>query len=161
MHGPAWVLPDDIPYWMQPWTTSHYVITDYTAGGAFILLGNQATAHRSVLYILLVILLWGVNILTAVLAAYTAEVYPTVIRARGSGLAAGTAKAGGVLILTLAVVAFVAPSIKMTAIFAATPLVVAVIALACFGRETRHKRLEQITAEEMRGRYAPTPAAGS
>ncbi|HET9895090.1 MAG TPA: MFS transporter [Streptosporangiaceae bacterium] len=118
--------------------------------GTFVLLGNAAAAHRDVLYLLLIVPVWGVNILNAILAAYTAEVYPTVIRARGSGLSAGSTKAGGVLILTLAVVAFAAPSIRLTAAFAAVPLLLAVITLVAFGPETRQKRLEDITAEELR-----------
>ncbi len=126
--------------------------------GAFVLLGNAAAAHRTALYVLLIVPVWGVNILNAVLAAYTAEVYPTVIRARGSGMSAGSTKAGGVLILTLAVIAFAAPSIRLTAAFAAVPLLLAVIALAAFGPETRQRRLEDITAEELAADRPLTPA---
>jgi MFS transporter, putative metabolite:H+ symporter len=126
--------------------------------GAFVLLGNQVVGNRTLLYVLLVLPVWGANILNAVLAAYTAEVYPTVIRARGSGLSAGATKAGGVIILGLVLVAFTAPSIRMTAALGAVPMLGAVIAIAVFGPETRHKRLEQITAEELRG-LSPTPSA--
>jgi putative MFS transporter len=89
-----------------------------------------------------------------VLAAYTAEVYPTVIRGRGSGLSAGATKAGGVAILTLVLIAFAAPSIPVTAALGAVPMAGAVIAITAFGPETRHKRLEQITAEELAARPA-------
>jgi hypothetical protein len=40
-------------------------------------------------------------------------------------------------------------SIRMTAVLGAVPMAAALIALAFFGPETRHKRLEQITAEEL------------
>ncbi|MEV4015527.1 hypothetical protein AB0J35_34000 [Nonomuraea angiospora] len=62
-------------------------------------------ANRGLLHVLLVVPVWGISILNAVLAAYTAEIYPTVIRARTSGLSAGATKAGGVLILTLVITA--------------------------------------------------------
>jgi MFS transporter, putative metabolite:H+ symporter len=118
----------------------------------FILLGNHVTANRALLFVLLVIPVWGANVLNAVLAAYTAEVYPTAIRARGSGLSAGATKAGGVAILGLVLIAFAAPSIRMTAALGAVPMLGAVAAIAAFGPETRHKRLEQITAEELAAR---------
>lgn len=128
-----------------------------TAGLAgFMLLGDHVASNRVVLYALLVVPLCGVNILNAVLAAYTAEVYPTAIRARGSGLSAGATKTGGVIILGLVLVAFTAPSIRMTATLGAVPMAAAVIVLAAFGPETRHKRLEQITEEEL----ASWPASG-
>ena len=126
-------------------------VTALIAAGlaAFMLLGNHAIGNRALLYALLVIPVWGANVLNAVLAAYTAEVYPTAIRARGSGLSAGATKAGGVAILGLVLIAFAAPSIRMTAALGAVPMLGAVIGVAAFGPETRHKRLEQITAEEL------------
>lgn len=117
---------------------------------AFTTLGDHVVANRTLLYVLLVVPVWGISILNAVLAAYTAEVYPTVIRARGSGLTAGTAKAGGVVILAVVVAAIAAPSIRLTATIGVIPMVLAVIALIAFGPETRHKQLEQITAEQLR-----------
>jgi putative MFS transporter len=125
----------------------------------FILLGNQVTSSHGWLYVLLVVPVCGVNILNAVLAAYTAEVYPTAIRARGSGLSAGATKTGGVAILCLVVIAFAAPSIRMTAALGTVPMVAAVIVLAVFGPETRHKRLEDITAEELSGISPASPFA--
>jgi putative MFS transporter len=116
---------------------------------AFVLLGDQVVARPAVLYVLLIIPVWGISILNAVLAAYTAEVYPTVVRARGSGLSAGATKAGGVLILALVVAAVAVPSVRITAALGVIPMVLAVIALILFGPETRHKQLERITAEEL------------
>lgn len=137
-------------HWWGSKRTTLFLTGVIIAGlAAFVLLGNQVTSNRVVLYVLLVVPLCGVNILNAVLAAYTAEVYPTAIRARGSGVSAGATKAGGVVILGLVLIAFAAPSIRMTAILGVVPMAAAVIALAAFGPETRHKRLEQITAEEL------------
>lgn len=144
-------------HWWGTKKTTLTVTALITAGlAAFVLLGNQVTGDRTLLYVLLIIPVWGANVLNAVLAAYTAEVYPTVIRARGSGLSAGAAKAGGVAIIGLVLLAFAAPSIRMTAVLGAVPMLAAVVAVAVFGPETRHKRLEEITAEELATR--PTAA---
>lgn len=124
-----------------------------------MLLGNHVTSNRGLLYVLLAVPVYGVNILNAVLAAYTAEVYPTVIRARGSGLPAGATKAGGVAILALVLIAFAAPSIRMTAALGMVAITAAVAVLAAFGPETRHKRLEEITAEELAAQSAVLTAA--
>jgi putative MFS transporter len=115
----------------------------------FAALGDQVAANRGLLYVLLVVPVWGISILNAVLAAYTAEIYPTVIRARTSGLSAGATKAGGVLILTLVITAVAVPSVRVTAAVGVIPMALALIALIAFGPETRHKQLERITAEEL------------
>lgn len=116
---------------------------------AFALLGDRVTDNRALLYVLLVVPVWGISILNAVLAAYTAEIYPTVIRARASGLSAGATKAGGVLILALVVTAVAVPSVRVTAAIGVVPMALAAVALIAFGPETRHKQLERITAEEL------------
>lgn len=136
-------------------------LTGLIAAGlaAFVLLGNQVVGNRGLLYVLLVVPLCGVNILNAVLAAYTAEVYPTAVRARGSGVSAGATKTGGVAILSLVLIAFAAPSIRMTAVLGMVPMAAALIALGSFGPETRHKRLEQITIEELSDQPAMPLAA--
>ena len=81
--------------------------------------------------------------------SYASEVYPTKIRSRGTGLAAGATKFGGVLILATVAAAIAAPSIKATAIIGAIPLTLAIVALILFGIETKKKQLERITAEEL------------
>lgn len=121
---------------------------------AFAILGDNVAHNTSLLYVLLVVPIVGISILNAVLAAYTAEIYPTVVRARGSGLSAGATKFGGVFILALVVAAVAAPSVQVTAALGAIPMVIAVIVLMIFGPETRHKPLERITEEEFHLRPA-------
>ncbi|HEY3611137.1 MAG TPA: MFS transporter, partial [Pseudonocardiaceae bacterium] len=82
--------------------------------------------------------------LVALLGAYTSEVYPTVIRGRASGLAAGMSKAGGVVIIALTAVSIAAPSIRATALVATVPLLLAVAATVLFGLETSGRRLDDI-----------------
>lgn len=127
----------------------------------YVLLGDRAAENHALLYVLLVAVLWGANVMSAVLAAYTAEVYPTVIRARGSGLSSGSAKISGAAIQALAVVAVAAPSIRMTAILGVVPLLLALAVLAAFGPETRHRRLEEIAGQLERERITGELAARS
>src|SRR5206468_12672532 len=107
-------------------------------GGAlmgFVIAGDSVASNKALLYVLLIIPIWGISSLTAVVAAYAAEVYPTRIRSRGTGLTAGATKFGGVLILAMVAAAVAAPSISMTALFGVIPIFMAVIAMFVFGLE--------------------------
>ena len=122
----------------------------------FVFAGERVAEDGALLHVLLIVPIWGISSLTAVTAAYASEIYPTRIRARGTGLAAAGTKLGGVLILAAVAAAVAAPSISVTALFGAAPLVGAIVLLTLFGVETRKKGLEQITAEEL---GEPVPAA--
>ncbi|GAB2520493.1 MFS transporter [Nocardia heshunensis] len=115
----------------------------------FAALGTHVTDHRLVLNALLVAPIWGANSVVAVLVAYSAEVYPTRFRSRGSGLAAGTSKAGGVVIIALVVAAVATPSIYVTALVGAIPMALAALAATFYLVETRRRTLEDITAAEL------------
>ena len=106
--------------------------------------------NRALLYILLVVPIWGINSVTAVLSVYSAEIYPTRIRSRGTGLAAGASKAGGVMIIALVTYGVAAPSLAGTTLVGGIPMALAAIAILLFGVETRNRQLEQITAEEFK-----------
>jgi putative MFS transporter len=115
----------------------------------FIFAGKSIIEHPMLLYVLLIIPIWGISSLISVLSAYAAEIYPTSIRSRGSGVIAGFSKFGGVLVIALVVVAIAPPSIAATALIGAVPLIVAAIAITFFGVETRKRQLEEITAEQI------------
>lgn len=114
----------------------------------FAVVGDAVAGDPTLLNALLVVPIWGISSLVAVLAAYSAEVYPTRIRSRGSGLAAAVSKAGGVVIIAGAVAAIAPPTITGTALIGAIPMALAALAAAIFGIETRKRRLEEITARE-------------
>jgi putative MFS transporter len=114
----------------------------------FAFVGDGVAGNRALLYVLLVVPIWGISSITAVLSAYSSEVYPTRIRSRGSGLAAGASKAAGVAMIGLVVLAVTSPSITVTTLLGGVPMAVAAVAIAAFGIETRRRRLEEITAEE-------------
>ena len=114
----------------------------------FAIAGDRVAEDRTLLYALLVVPIWGISSLTAVLAAYSSEIYPTRVRARGAGLAAGASKAGGVLVIGVVVAALTPPTITGTALMGAIPMALAALAALVFGVETRRRRLEEITAGE-------------
>src|SRR5258708_10515774 len=108
----------------------------------FALAGDAVVENRIILYVLLVIPIWGINTVTAVLSVYSSEIYPTRIRSRGSGLAAGASKAGGVIIIGLVVLGVATPSIAGTTLIGAIPMMLAALAILVVGVETRNRRLE-------------------
>ncbi|HWC26997.1 MAG TPA: MFS transporter, partial [Solirubrobacteraceae bacterium] len=114
----------------------------------FVVAGDRVAEDRTLLYALLIVPIWGISSLTAILAAYSSEIYPTRIRSRGSGLAAGASKAGGVLVIGVVVIALTPPTIAGTALMGAIPMALAALAAVVFGVETRRRRLEEITAGE-------------
>ena len=130
------------------------VLTSLTALSlvGFVSAGDGVAANATLLYALLIMPIWGISSVVAVLSAYSAEVFPTRLRSRGSGLAAGFSKAGGVLIIALVAVAVAPPSIAGTALIGAVPMACAAIAVALFGAETHKRPLEEITAEQLRAR---------
>jgi hypothetical protein len=70
-------------------------MTALTAGAlfGFVFASLGSLAHNghqtALLYVLLIVPIWGISSLIAVSVAYASEVYPTRIRSRGTGLAAG------------------------------------------------------------------------
>ena len=120
----------------------------------FVLAGSSVATNRVLLYALLVMPIWGISSVVAVLSAYSTEIFPTRLRSRGSGLAAGFSKAGGVLIIALVAIAVAPPSIADTALIGAFPMALAALGVAIFGPETRRRRLEEITAEQLGVRNA-------
>ncbi|MBI4261431.1 MAG: MFS transporter [Actinobacteria bacterium] len=115
----------------------------------FAVAGDSVATNRVLLHALLVVPIWGISSVVAVLSAYSSEVYPTLIRSRGTGLAAGISKFGGVVIIALVVASVAPPSIVGTALIGGVPMLLAAVAVLVFGVETRRRRLEEITAEEM------------
>jgi putative MFS transporter len=128
------------------------LLTTLTAAAlfGFAVAGDAVVTNRILLYTLLVIPIWGINTVTAVISVYSSEIYPTRIRSRGTGLAAGASKAGGVMIIALVIVGVATPSIAGTTLIGAIPMALAAAAMFFFGFETRNRRLEQITAEEFK-----------
>jgi putative MFS transporter len=120
--------------------------------------GSGIIHHRALLYVLLSIPITAASSLVAVLAAYAAEVFPTGIRARASGLAAGTSKAGGVLVSVIIVAAVTLPSIGSTALIGAIAMGIAALTFAAVGVETRGRTLEEISTGRVPSDLSIEPA---
>jgi putative MFS transporter len=140
-------------FWSARKTILLMCFTTVAALLGFVFAPTSALVHggkqTTLLYFLLIVPIWGISSLTAVVIAYASEVFPTKIRSRGTGLAAGATKFGGVMILAIVAAAVAAPSIGATALYGAIPLILAIVALIVFGVETKRKQLERITAEEL------------
>ena len=121
-----------------------------TALFGFVLAGDAIVQNRALLYALLVVPIWGISSVVAVLSVYSSEIYPTRIRARGTGFAAGASKAGGVVIISLVSFGITVPSMSTVALIGAIPMTLAVILVAFFGVETCKRRLEDITTDEFK-----------
>lgn len=117
--------------------------------GAFALLGDAVGHNHALLTALLVIPIWGSSSIVAVVSAYCAEIYPTRIRSRGSGLTGGITKAGGVLVIALVAAGITVPSLRLTAAAGGVPLTLATLLAVVITIETRRKALEDITVGEL------------
>ncbi len=146
-------------FWSSKWTL--ILLTGLTAVSlfGFVVAGNSVVTDRVLLYTLLIMPIWGVSSVVAVLSAYSAEIFPTRLRSRGSGLAAGVSKAGGVLVIALVAIAVTPPSIAATALIGAVPMALAALAVAFFGPETCKRQLEEITADQLGARERKTALA--
>lgn len=120
----------------------------------FVLAGDSLAHDHVLLTALLVVPLSGISLVAALITVYASEVYPTRIRSRGTGLAAGITKAGGVLIIAMVVAAATTPSIAVTAMIGVAPLLIGMAVFALTSRETRNRRLEEISHAEFAA--APT-----
>ena len=137
-------------FWSSKKTMILLTLITAAAMLGFLFMGDSIIHYPVLLYLLLIIPIWGISSVIAVLSAYVVEIYPTKVRSRGSGLMAGVSKFAGVLVITLVIVAVAPPSIAVTALIGAVPLILAAIAIIFFGVETRKRRLEEITAEQLK-----------
>ncbi len=136
-------------FWSSKKTMILLGLVTAVALAGFVVLGDRVADHRGQLYALLVTPITGISSILAVLVAYAAETFPTRVRSRGTGLAAGASKLGGVAVIALVVAGATPPSISTTALIGAIPIALGAVAVGVFGIETRRRRLEDITAEEL------------
>jgi putative MFS transporter len=129
--------------WSTKWTLC--VLTASTALGltGFALIDADVPFARDNPIILFSFLMVGVNGLIAVLLPYSAENYPVLVRGRGTGLVAGSSKLGG-LAAQAATVAALVPGLGVAAAALAFPVAVSAALVAHYGKETRHRRLEDL-----------------
>ena len=132
--------------WSSRGTLILAAAVEAAALGVFAVDGGTIVHHTNVFTALIVVLLISMWATISALAPYGAEVYPTGIRAVGSGVVAGATKLGGVLALGLSVAAIAPPGLAGAALLAGVPAGLAALMLLFYGIETRGRRLEDITA---------------
>jgi putative MFS transporter len=131
-------------FWSSKWTMVGVVLLTSVTLVSFALLGEDVGRRPWLLQLLVVALLVGTSATLAVLTPYSSEVYPTRIRARGTGLAGTCARAGGLIGVTAVVVGVVPSSLAGAAVLGAVPTALAALAAMRYGVETRRRRLEEI-----------------
>ena len=105
----------------------------------------KAGASSTEVASLTVMLLIGLSGMIAMLSPYSAELYPTKLRASGTGVSASSSKAGG--IVGPSAVAFIltlSPGLTVPALTLTVPLLLAAVVLWWNGKETSGKRLEEM-----------------
>ncbi len=130
--------------WSSKYTMVLFAMLTALTLAGFAVVGDGLVEQPQVMKILLVGLLVSSSAVIAMLSPYTAEVFPVHIRATGSGWSAGCSKGAGVITLGAAASVGLAPGITAAAIMAAVPTVIACIAVAWKGVETRGLGLEVI-----------------
>jgi putative MFS transporter len=132
--------------------SSRRTMVCYALATAVVLVGfavarPERPGAGGALIALTALLLTAAGGMIALLAPYATEVYPTELRASGSGVAAAAGKAGGLfgpLLLTSA------PRIAGLALVSAVPVVVAAVVLWRSGAETAGRPLVEAAAESNR-----------
>ncbi len=89
------------------------------------------------------LLLMSVSGVIAMLIPYATEIYPLQVRGTGSGLVAGSCKAGGIAAAGLGVMGLFG-SLTASALIIAAVLAASAVLLAVKGVETRNRDLEHI-----------------
>jgi MFS transporter, putative metabolite:H+ symporter len=134
--------------WSSKRTMVFFAALNASVLAGFALLGDEIGRHPLVLQTMVVLLLATTGALLAMLTPYSSEVYPTRIRARGTGLAGVCARSGGFLAVGIVLVGIAPPTLRGAALLGAIPTALAALAVARYGVETRRRRLEDITAAE-------------
>lgn len=133
-------------FWSAKKTLAVFVALVSVTLVVFAAAGNSLTDDRGLLYVLLAAPICGTSAVTAILAAYSSEIYPTRVRSRGAGLSAGAGKTGGVAITAFIAAGIAGPSLGTTALLGAVPLVLALGAILFYGVETG-RRATAVTSQ--------------
>ena len=129
--------------WSTVRTITLFVVVTAVALVGFFLLGSGAAVSGSWLVVLSVLLLISVSGVIAMLIPYATEIYPVQVRGTGSGLVAGSSKAGGIAAAVLGVVGLFT-SLNVSSLSIAAVLAASAALLAVKGVETRNRDLEAI-----------------
>jgi putative MFS transporter len=134
--------------WLYGFWSSKRTMILFAVSTAAVLVGFaffKAGDSQLLFSTLTVFLLIGLSGMIAMLSPYSAELYPTKLRATGGGMTASSSKVGGVVgpyAVAFVITAF--PGLAVPAVSLAVPLLAAATVLGIHGRETTGRRLEEI-----------------
>jgi putative MFS transporter len=141
--------------WSSIKTITLFVAVTAAAMTGFFWLGSGAGHSTGWFIALTVVLLISVSGVIAMLIPYATEIYPVQVRGTGSGLVAGSSKAGGIAAAGLGVMGLFG-SLTASSLSIAAVLVVSAAVLAVKGIETRNRDLDEIDAGNT---FKPLPLA--
>lgn len=134
--------------WSSRKTIALLTIITMAALFALIVAASSFADNRSFISVLMIIPVCGISSLSAVVSVYASEVFPTQMRARGGGLAAGSAKLGGVIVIALVSSGLTPPSTQFIAFIGAASMALASILALTSLIETRGRGLERLETTE-------------
>ena len=121
------------------------MLTSFALLGFAVIDPGASGGHVTWLMPLMIILLVGSGGVISMLSPYTAEIYPTHLRAAGSGVAAASSKIGGIFAPVLAALVISGGNgFSRLALVVAAPLIISAMILWFTGVETRDRGLEEI-----------------
>lgn len=127
--------------WSTKWTLVALTVLTALALTSLSSLNSRIPLLAHNPFILISMLMVGVNGTIAVLLPYSAESYPVLVRGRATGLVAGTSKLGGLAVNALTAAALV-PDLITAGLALAVPVALSACMIACYGQETRDHSLK-------------------
>ncbi len=138
--------------WLYGFWSSKKTMIIFAIGTAAVLVGFTMIKpgdNQTLFSVLTVMLLIGLSGMIAMLSPYSADLYPTKLRASGGGVAASSSKSGGILgPPAIAKIMSIFPGLTVAALAVAVPLLLAAVALWLNGMETSGERLEELQEKE-------------
>lgn len=136
--------------WSSRWSMLSYSAGTVVVLVLFAIFSPQRPGSGTLLVVLVSVLLAGLSGMVAMLSPYAAEVYPTTLRATGSGFAAASTKFGGMLgplLITSAI------GINTLAVVCAVPVAAGAVLLWRTGEETSGRPMIEapVPVAEMEG----------
>lgn len=135
-------------FWSSKKTMIVAAVLTASALTVFAVMGTGIAANPVLLQVLIVVLLAGTSAMLAMITPYSSEIYPTMVRARGAGLAGMSGRLGGFLGVGVVLAGLAPPSLAGAATLGAVPIGFAALAVTRYGLETRRRRLEEIAAPQ-------------
>lgn len=147
---PGFILGGHVVEWLD---RKYSILLSFTAVAVFLTLFGLSSGPSEIM------LFGGLTVFFLALGStsiytYTPELYPTEVRATGMGIASAWGRTGAVTLLLIFGFLFASRGKSLLFIISDSALLVASVAVACFGPSTRGQQLED-TSRGARGELVP------